>query len=102
MNKQLDPHYYRAYGECLDCTKVKETQIKNTGKWEEHKKEIGNKEIDALIKEYKAYIEMKMNESNDGFVTESGEVEKWVGGIDKERAQKALEEGIEYLKNLKK
>ena len=43
-----------------------------------------------------------MNESNDGFITESGEVEKWVGGIDKERAQKALEEGIEYLKGLKK
>ena len=33
---------------------------------------------------------MKMNETNDGFVTESGEVEKWVGGINKERAEKAL------------
>ena len=102
MNKQLDPHYYRAYGECLDCTKVKETQIKNKGEWDDHKKDVGNKEIDAIIKEYKAYIKMKMNESNGSFVTESGEVEKWVGGIDKERAQKALEEGIEYLKNLKK
>ena len=58
--------------------------------------------VNKLIEEYKAYMKMKMNESNDGFVTESGEVEKWVGGIDKERAQKALEEGIEYLKNLKK
>tara|TARA_R110002012_G_C11375358_1_gene582612 strand:+ start:7 stop:576 length:570 start_codon:yes stop_codon:yes gene_type:complete len=102
MNKQLDPHYYKAYGACLDCTKKKETQIKNKGKWEDHKKDVGNKEIDKVIEEYKSYIEMKINESNEGFVTESGEVEKWVGGIDKERAQKALEEGIEYLKNLKK
>ena len=102
MNKQLDSHYFKAYGACLDCTKKKETQIKNKGKWEDHKKDVGNKEIDKVIEEYKAYIEMKMNESNEGFVTESGEVEKWVGGIDKERAQKALEEGIEYLKNLKK
>ena len=102
MNKQLDPHYYRAYGECLDCTKKKETQIKNRGKWEDHSKNIHNQEIDKTIEEYKSYIEMKMNESNSGYVTESGEVEKWVGGIDKERAQKALEEGIEYLKNLKK
>ena len=47
-------------------------------------------------------MQMKMNESNDGFVTESGEVEKWVGGINKERAEKALEEGIKYLENLKK
>tara|TARA_B100000963_G_scaffold70100_2_gene58444 strand:+ start:990 stop:1559 length:570 start_codon:yes stop_codon:yes gene_type:complete len=102
MNKQLDPHYYRAYGECLDCTKVKETQIKTSGKWDEHKKDIHNKEIDKTIEEYTQFIRAKMEESNDGFITESGEVEKWVGGIDKERAQKALEEGIEYLKNLKK
>ena len=45
---------------------------------------------------------MKMNESNSGFVTESGEVEKWVGGVNKERAEKALKEGIEYLESMKK
>ena len=28
MNKQLDPHYFKAYGACLDCVKKKETQIK--------------------------------------------------------------------------
>ena len=43
-----------------------------------------------------------MEESNDGFVTESGEVEKWHGSINKEKAEKALQEGIEYLKTLKK
>ena len=44
----------------------------------------------------------KLEESNDGFVTESGEVEKWIGGINKERAEEALEEGIKYLENMKK
>ena len=47
-------------------------------------------------------MKSKMNESNDGFVTEAGEVEKWKGGINKERAEEALREGIEYLKSLKK
>ena len=102
MNKQLDPHYFKAYGACLDCIKIKETQIKIAGNWDKHKKEIGNKEIDNLIKEYTQYIKMKMSESNDGFVTEAGEVEKWKGGINKERAEEALREGIEYLKSLKK
>ena len=102
MNKQLDSHYYKAYGACVDCTAKKETKLKVENKWKTHKKEVHNKEIDKTIEEYKAFIEMKMGESNKGYVTESGEVEKWVGGIDKERAQKALEEGIEYLKNLKK
>ena len=47
-------------------------------------------------------MNMKMNESNSGFVTEAGEVEKWDGGINKERAKEALREGIEYLNSLKK
>jgi len=102
MNKQLDPHYFKAYGACLDCTKVKETKIKNMGEWDDHKKEIGNKEVDNMIKEYTQFMKMKMEESNDGFVTEAGEIEKWKGGIDKERAEEALREGIEYLKSLKK
>ena len=102
MNKQLDPHYYKAYGVCLDCAKKEETQIKNLGKWDEHTKNIHNKEIDKTIEEYTQFMGMKMNESNDGFITEAGEVEKWDGGINKERAEEALREGIEYLKSLKK
>ncbi len=31
-----------------------------------------------------------------------GEIQKWVGGIDKERAQNALDEMINYLNSLKK
>jgi hypothetical protein len=102
MNKQLDPHYFKAYGACLDCVKKKETQIKNKGQWDEHKKEVGHQEIDNIIKEYTQFMKSKMEESNDSFVTEAGEVEKWKGGINKERAEEALREGIEYLKGLKK
>jgi hypothetical protein len=102
MNKQLDSHYYKAYGVCLDCAKKEETQIKNLGKWDEHTKDVHNKEIDKTIEEYTQFMKMKMNESNNGFVTEAGEVEKWKGGINKERAEEALREGIEYLKGLKK
>ncbi len=44
----------------------------------------------------------KMNERNSGIVTEWGEAEKWVGRVNKERAEKALKEGIEYLESMKK
>ena len=102
MNKQLDSNYYRAHGQCLNCTTKFETELKLNGTWEEHKNSTHNKEIDKLIEEYKAFMKEKLNESNDGFITESGEVEKWVGGINKDRAEEALKEGIEYLKSLKK
>tara|TARA_R110000824_G_scaffold3852_2_gene18453 strand:- start:3182 stop:3751 length:570 start_codon:yes stop_codon:yes gene_type:complete len=101
MNKQLDLHYYRAHKKCLDCTTKFETQLKLEGKWEDHIKKTHNREIDQIIKEYKAFMKDKLSESNEGFVTESGEVEKWIGGINLERAEDALEEGIKYLESLK-
>ena len=90
------------FKKAADCTAKKQTKLKLEGKWQDHKKEVHNKEIDKLIEEYKAFMKMKMNESNNGFVTESGEVEKWIGGIDKERAEEALKEGIKYLESMKK
>ena len=76
--------------------------MKVEGKWEDHVKETHNKEINQLIKEYKAFINEKMMEGNQGFITESGDVEKWVGGVNKERAEEAMDEGIKYLESLKK
>jgi hypothetical protein len=102
MNNQLDPHYFKAHGACLNCVKKKESKLKIEGKWEDHTKEVHNKEIDKLIQEYTQFMKSKMSESNTGFVTESGEVEKWVGGINTERAEEALQEGVKYLESLKK
>ena len=102
MNRQLDPHYYKAYGHCLDCRTKHETEMKLEGKWGKYLKNTSNKEIDHMIEEYKAFMDNAINASSDGFVTESGEVEKWVGGVNKERAEKAMEETVKYLKSLKK
>ena len=102
MDKQLDPHYYKSYGECLDCRVVTETNLKKQGKWEEYIKTTFNKEVDLNIEEYKAFMEDALNKSNNGFVTEDGDIQKWVGGINKERAKKAMEESIKYLNSLKK
>lgn len=102
MNKQLDPHYFKSYGLCLDCTKVLETRIKTEGRWEEHVKETHNTQIDHLINEYLQFIENKLSESNDSYVTEQGDVEQWLGGIDKERLEETKLEVIKYLTSLKK
>lgn len=102
MNRQLDPHYYKAYGECIDCRATFETKLKNEGKWEDYLKDTYNKEIDILIEEYKAFYHNSLSESNNSYVTEAGEVEKWVGGINKHRSEESLEEVIKYLEGLKK
>jgi hypothetical protein len=76
--------------------------MKLEGKWSKYLKNTTNKELDNMIEEYKSFMMDALNEGNDSFITESGEVEKWVGGINKERATKAMEETIKYLESLKK
>ena len=43
----------------------------------------------------------RMKESNANFVTEAGDVENWRGGASKEQLEKELQEGIEFLENMK-
>jgi hypothetical protein len=102
MDKQLDPFYFKSYGQCLDCRTKFETKLKIEGKWEDYINSIFNAEIDKQIEEYKSYFKATLSEGNQGYVSENGEVQKWVGGIDKERAQNALDEMVKHLNSLKK
>lgn len=102
MDKQLDSSYYKAYGECLDCRTVTETQMKLSGTWEDYTNKTFNDEIDHQIQEYKSYFENILSQGNEGYVSENGEIQQWIGGIDKEKAEKSLKEMISYLTSLKK
>jgi hypothetical protein len=64
--------------------------------------EFDNAEIDQAIEEYKVFYKEKLEESNLGTVTENGDTERWVGSVNKERADDSLNEVIQYLENLKK
>lgn len=102
MDKQLDANYYKSYGECLDCRSKFETKLRFEGKWEDYVKNTYNSEIDLLIEEYKNFFKEKLAESNKGFITESGEIEQWLGSIDKNKAQESLNDTVKYLEGLKK
>jgi len=102
MNKQLDANYYKAFGHCLDCQVKLETYLKKKGQWENHVKETFNKEIDNHKKEYLSFMEDLLNESNNNYISENGEIQKWVGNLDKERVQKSIEESIKYFDSIKK
>jgi len=101
MKKRNDKPFYRIHKKCFDCVIDMEIQLRKDGKWEEYQRKIKNDEIDNRIKEFKTYIEEKLNESNDGFVSESGEVEKWVGKVNKDRVDEYVKEAVEYLESLK-
>ena len=102
MNYHQDKKFYFLYKRCFNCQVRFEADIKQQGLWEEYETNILNADVDGFIKDYTNYIKYKLNESNIGFVTESGEVERWVGKINKEQVLQSQEKTISYLKSLKK
>ena len=91
MDKQLDSFYYKSFGECVDCRTVTETQLKLKGEWNDYVRQTFNSEVEEVV-----------SQGIEGYVSENGEVQKWVGGVDKKRAKKAIKESIKNLKNDKK
>ena len=102
MKKRVDKQFYNIHKTCFDCVVDFEHELKKKGEWEAYQTKIHNDEIDNKIKEYKLWVNEKINESNDGFVTEAGDVEKWVGKIDKSKVAESVDEVVDYLENLKK
>jgi len=103
MKKHLDKKVYPAYQKCFNCVVDFEAELQRQGKLEEYYNNLHNQNIDKTIKEYKAFMEDQLNNvSNQGFVTEAGDVEKWVGGDNKEELLKNLQEGLDFLEGLKK
>ena len=101
MKNRLDPEYYRIHRTCFSCVVDKEHQIQKEGKWEEYQREIKNDEIDNRISDFRQYVEDKLNESNDGFVSEQGDKERWKGKVDKSRVDEHVTSVIDYLESLK-
>ena len=60
-----------------------------------------NEGIENFTQNYKQWAEDMLNSTNEGFVSEAGDVERWKGGINKELAQKSIDETIAYLESLK-
>lgn len=101
MNHNNDKLFWTNYRRCFNCHVEFEDDLKIRGLWGEWKKAMVNNAVDDYIQNYKIWAEEMLTSSNQGFVTEAGDVENWKGGINKELAQKSINETIEYLESLK-
>ena len=101
MNKRNDRVFYKTHRKCFNCVVDFEHKLRKEAKWDEYQKNIKNEEIDNMIEDIKTFIEEKRYEKNEGYVTQDGDQDRWVGKIDQERVDKYLKEGVEYLENLK-
>jgi hypothetical protein len=102
MKKSFDSDYFKIHKKCFDCVIEFETDLKAKGLWEEYNKKIHNSEIDNFINNYKTWVEEMLKDSNQSYITEAGDVEKWKGGPNTSLVLNSLEETIKYLENIKK
>ena len=102
MKNRNDNTYYKVHKTCFRCVVLKEDKLKREGKWDEYHNGIINNEIDNKIKDFKLWIQDKVEESNSGHVSEDGDVERWVGKINKDKVDDNIKDVVEYLESLKK
>jgi hypothetical protein len=101
MKNKYDKLFYLQYKRCFNCQVDFETELRISGLWEDYQKHIINSDIDGAINDFKIWIDEEINTSNNSFITEAGDVERWVGSS-KQKLLESKEETIKYLQSLKK
>jgi len=101
MKPHLDKRFYLQYKRCFNCQVDFETELRIKGLWNDYEKHIINSDIDGIINDFNIWIDEEINEANISYVTEAGDVERWVGSS-KQKLLESKEETIKYLQSLKK
>lgn len=102
MSVHTDKAYYNIHKKCLNCVIDFEHELKKAGLYEAYEAKIINSDLEGFIEDFKKFIEAEMALTNNSFITEQGDVEKWVGAPSKQKVLEGLDKTIEYLNSLKR
>ena len=92
MKKRNDVKMYNIHKKCFDCVIDMEHKLKIEGKYEEYERNTLANNAEDYINDLESYLLEALNSSNDQFVSEHGEVQRWKGGLDKEKVNEELKE----------
>jgi len=92
MKKRNDTKMYNIHKMCFDCVVKMEHKLKIEGKYEQYERDMLANNAEDYINDLESYLLEALNSSNDQFVSEQGEVERWKGGLDKEKVTEELKE----------
>ena len=90
MKKRLDKPNYKVHKMCFDCVVDYEHKLRIKGEYDNYVKQLKLKNRLTEIDEIENMFLELANQSNDGFVSEHGEVERWKGGINKTKITKDI------------
>jgi hypothetical protein len=101
MKKRLDKPNYKIHKMCHDCVIEFEHKIQVQGldKYLAYKDNLKKQNKLSILKEVESQLLGWIDQSNSGFVSEDGVVERWVGGIDKKKVTKNIKEAAKKAKD---
>lgn len=98
-NNNLNKKMWSIHKMCFDCVINIETNLKTTGQYEAYASNLIKQGVKAYIKDLENILLEVALESNESFVTEDGDIEKWAGkGINKTKITHELQDHIQKLK----
>jgi hypothetical protein len=102
MKKRLDKPNYKVHKMCFDCVIDFEHKLRIDGKYDDYIKNLRLKNRLTEIDETENMFLELANQSNEGFVSEHGDVERWKGGVDMSKMSaeisEAAQQGREAIK----
>ena len=97
LNKKMWPIHKM----CFDCVILMETKLKITGQYEEYARGLVTGGVKVHIKDLEEILlDMSLNGTDESIITESGDIENWVGGNVKEKLIHNLQDYIKQLKDI--
>jgi len=100
-NDTLNKKMWPIHSKCFDCVIKMETKLKQEeGAFEAYARNLMTGGVKAYIKDLEDALLDLASESNEEFVTEAGDIEKWAGnGMDTTKITKEIQEHIQELKS---
>mgnify|MGYP003646879116 FL=1 len=99
MKKRLDKPHYKINKKCYDCVIDFEGKLIVRGEYDDYIKKLKGKNSLEILNELESTLLSVINTSNEGFVSEDGVVERWVGGIDKNKFNKEVKESVKLKRD---
>jgi len=90
MKKRNDSKMYKIHKMCFDCVIKMENKLKIEGKYKEYEKNLIINNAQDMIEDFESYLLDALNTSNNQYVSERGEIERWKGGLDKEKLENEI------------
>ena len=96
---QVSKENYKHHKKCLNCVVEFEHKLRIRGQYDNYIKDLETKNSLGIVDDMETYLLNAINSTNEGYVSEKGEVERWVGGFDKQKWTKDITNAAQERRN---